>query len=259
MEVYESAIDHVLDLKRNQAFGQDDLFGDGGSEVVAAPTSGSIPDMPDWDKRTKLAFEREMLGLYVSDHPLQGLERILEAQRDLSIGMLRADDGPRDGQVTIAGMITQVVRKQTKAGDVWAIVSVEDLEATVEVLLFPKVYQLVAGSLATDTVVRIKGRVRSKDDSIELQGNEVHFPDVTEGPSGPLVISMPAVRCTPAVVEQLRSVLRAHPGPTEVRVKLITQTNRSKVWRLDDGLKVAPSRPLVADLKALLGPSCVNV
>ncbi len=258
MECFEQKVDEVIDLKRNQANGQDDLFGDfGGAETKLVGTP--VPELAEWDKRVRLAFEREMLGLYVSDHPLQGLERILEAQRDLSIGMLRSDDGPRDGQVTIAGMITQVVRKQTKAGDVWAIVSVEDLEATVEVLLFPKVYQLVAGSLATDTVVRIKGRVRSKDDSIELQGNEVHFPDVAEGPSGPLVISMPAVRCTPAVVEQLRSVLRAHPGPTEVRVKLITQTNRSKVWRLDDGLKVAPSRPLVADLKALLGPSCVNV
>ncbi|MGB7963474.1 MAG: DNA polymerase III subunit alpha [Propionicimonas sp.] len=258
MECFEQKVDEVIDLKRNQANGQDDLFGDfGGAEAKLVGTP--VPELVEWDKRVRLAFEREMLGLYVSDHPLQGLEHILEAQRDLSIGMLRADDGPRDGQVTIAGMITQVVRKQTKAGDVWAIVSVEDLEAAVEVLLFPKIYQLVAGSLATDTVVRIKGRVRSKDDSIELQGNEVHFPDVAEGPSGPLVISMPAVRCTPAVVEQLRSVLRAHPGPTEVRVKLITQTNRSKVWRLDDGLKVAPSRPLVADLKALLGPSCVNV
>ncbi len=257
MECCEQKVDEVIDLKRNQANGQDDLFGDlgGGNELVSSP----VPDLPEWDKRVRLAFEREMLGLYVSDHPLQGLEHILHAQRDLSIGTLRSDDGPRDGVVTIAGMITQVVRKQTKAGDLWAIVTVEDLEAAVEVLLFPKVYQLVAGSLATDTIVRIKGRVRTKDDAIEVQGNEVHFPDVTETESGPLVISLPAVRCTPAVVEQLRSVLRAHPGGTEVRVRLITQSNHSKVWRLDDGLRVAPSRPLMADLKALLGPACVSV
>jgi len=151
-----------------------------------------------------------------------------------------------------------VVRKQTKNGDLWAIVTVEDLEAAIEVLLFPKVYSTVALQLASDTVVRIKGRVRTKDDALEMTGQEITFPDVSEGPSGPLLIQLPAVRCTPAVVEQLRSVLRAHPGPTEVRVKLVSATNGSKTWKLDEGLRVAPSRPLMADLKALLGPSCVN-
>ena len=257
MECFERRVDEVIDLKRNQANGQDDLFGDGGGaqELAANP----VPDVPEWDKRVRLAFEREMLGLYVSDHPLQGLEHVLVAQRDLSIGELRSDDGPRDGMVTIAGMITQVVRKQTKNGDLWAIVTVEDLESAIEVLLFPKVYSSVALSLATDTIVRIKGRVRTKDDSLEMTGQEVAFPDVTEGTSGPLMIQMPAVRCTPAVVEQLRHVLQAHPGATEVRIKLISATNGSKVWKLDEGLRVTPSRPLMADLKALLGPSCVNV
>ncbi|MEA5052639.1 MAG: OB-fold nucleic acid binding domain-containing protein, partial [Propionicimonas sp.] len=233
------------------------LFAD--EPTGAALSASPVPLLPEWDKRVRLGFEREMLGLYVSDHPLNGLEHLLEANRDLSIGALRAEDGPREGVVVIAGMITQVVRKQTKAGDLWAIVSVEDMESSIEVLLFPKVYQLVATSLASDTVVRIKGRLRSRDDGVELQGNELGFPDINDGPSGPLLISLPAVRCTPAVVEQLRGVLRAHPGGTEVRVRLISQSNGSKTWRLDDTLRVAPSRPLMADLKALLGPSCVNV
>ncbi len=257
MECFERRVDEVIDLKRNQANGQDDLFGDFGTseKLVSAP----VPDLPEWDKRVRLGFEREMLGLYVSDHPLQGLEHILAAQRDLSIGQLRADDGPRDGMVNIAGMITSVVRKQTKNGDLWAIATVEDLESAIEVLLFPKVYAGVAASLATDTVVRIKGRIRTKDETLEMTGQEVAFPDVSEGPTGPLVIQLPAVRCTPAVVEQLRHVLRAHPGPTEVRVRMVSATNGAKVWKLDDGLRVATSRPLMADLKALLGPSCVNV
>ncbi len=255
MECFERRVDEVIDLKRNQANGQDDLFGDSGAseEFAMAP----VPDVPEWDKRVRLAFEREMLGLYVSDHPLLGLEHVLAAHRDLSIGALRADDGPRDGMVTIAGMITSVVRKQTKNGDVWAIVTVEDLESAIEVLIFPKAYASVALSLATDTVVRIKGRVRSKDDAVEMTGQEVAFPDVNEGPAGPLLIQLPAVRCTPAVVEQLRQVLKAHPGPTEVRVRLVSATSGSKIWKLDEQLRVAPSRPLIADLKALLGPSCV--
>ena len=167
-ERVRAAVDEVIDLKRNEAHGQDDLFG-GGGRRRGRPTAmllGTVPDLPDWDKRTKLAFEREMLGLYVCDHPLQGLEHILTAERDISIGELLADDGPREGQVTIAGMITQVTRKTTKRGDIWAVISVEDLEASIEVLLFPKAYEQVSTVLATDTVVKVKGRVKSDDDSV---------------------------------------------------------------------------------------------
>ncbi|HLL64028.1 MAG TPA: DNA polymerase III subunit alpha [Propionibacteriaceae bacterium] len=253
MSVYDTAIDGVLDLKRNEANGQDDLFGD---LPDADPVlTGSVPDLPDWDKRTKLAFEREMLGLYVSDHPLQGLEHLLAAERDIGIGELITEDGPRDGMVTIAGMITSVTRKTTKRGDIWAVLTVEDLEASIEVLLFPKAYDQVATVLATDTVVKVKGRVKVDDETVSLNASELTLPDLTEGPSGPVVISLPAVRCTPAVLDQLREVLGAHPGMTEVQVRLL-KPQGTLVARLPRH-RVTPSQPLMADLKALLGPSCL--
>ena len=254
MSIYEAAVDGVLDLKRNEANGQDDLFGDlGSSDPVLM---GSVPELPDWDKQTRLAFEREMIGLYVSDHPLQGLEHVLVAERDISIGALLADEGPREGNVTIAGMITSVTRKTSRRGDIWAVITVEDLEASVEVLLFPKAYEAVATVLATDLVVRVRGRVKSDDDSISVNASELTLPDVSEAPSGPVVITMPSVRCTPPVVQQLHDVLAAHPGLTEVRLRL-RSSGRTTVMRLDEGLRVTPSPPLMADLKALLGPSCL--
>src|SRR3954452_19383693 len=128
MSVYDSAIDSVLELKRNDERGQGSLWDD--FDEPDPVLMGSVPDLPDWDKQTKLAFEREMLGLYVSDHPLQGLEHILAAERDIGIGELVAEDGPREGLVTIAGMITNVNRKTTKRGDIWAVLTVEDLEAS---------------------------------------------------------------------------------------------------------------------------------
>jgi len=260
MDCFEQKVDQVIDLKRNQANGQDDLFADffgaadaDGATSVATP----VPVLDEWDKVTRLSFEREMLGLYVSDHPLNGLEHIVAANRDLSIAALVADDGPRDGVVTICGLITHVQRKQSKDGRIWAIVSVEDLEASLEVLVFSNAYAPVALSIAPDTVVRIKGRVRDKDDSVELSAQEVTFPDVSAGPTGPLTISLPTSRCTPAVVEQLKFVLGNHPGTQEVRMKLMAPAG-AKVWRLDDRLRVATSPSLMADLKALLGPSCVG-
>ena len=261
MTVYESAVDGVLDLKRNEAHGQSDLFGDwsltDGEEGETDPVlTGSVPDIPDWDKRTKLGFEREMLGLYVSDHPLQGLEHILLAERDTSIAEIVADDGPRDQMVTIAGMITSVTRKTTKRGDIWAVVTVEDLEASIEVLLFPKAYDLVSTVLAEDTVVRVKGRVKSDDESVSLTGQELTLPDITDTPVGPVTISLPAIRCTPPVVQQLKQVLSSYPGMTEVRLRL-QSSSKTTVMKLDEGLRVTPSGPLMADLKALLGPSCL--
>ena len=254
MSEFEHAVDAVLDLKRNEARGQDDLFG--GADENDPTLVGAVPDLPEWDKRTKLAFEREMLGLYVSDHPLLGLEHILSTERDVSIGQLLADDGPREGQVTIAGMITNVNRKTTKRGDIWAVLTVEDLEASIEVLLFPKAYDLVSNVLASDVVVRVKGRVKVDDDAVSLNASELTLPDVSERPTGPVVISLPAVRCTPPVVAQLRDVLSAHPGTTEVRLRL-QSSGRSTLMRLDAQLRVSPSGPLMADLKALLGPSCL--
>jgi DNA polymerase-3 subunit alpha len=258
MSVYDAAIDGVLDLKRNEAHGQDDLFG-GGMLGEAGETDpvlmGRVPDLPDWDKRTKLAFEREMLGLYVSDHPLQGLEHLLAGERDVGIGQLIAEEGPREGQVTIAGMITSVTRKTTRRGDIWAVLTVEDLEASIEVLLFPKAYDQVSTVLATDVVVKVKGRVKVDDDAVSLNASELTLPDISEAPAGPVVISLPAIRCTPAVLDQLREVLAQHPGMTEVRVKLL-KPDGNLIARLPRH-RVTPSPPLMADLKALLGPSCL--
>jgi DNA polymerase III subunit alpha len=254
MSIYEAAVDAVLDLKRNEANGQDDLFGE--LTETDPVLTGSVPDLPDWDKRTKLAFEREMLGLYVSDHPLQGLEHILAAERDIGIGELIAEDGPRESTVTIAGMITNITRKTTRRGDIWAVITVEDLQASIEVLLFPRAYEMVSTVLATDTVVKIKGKVKVEDDVVSLNASELSLPDITQAPSGPVVISLPANRCTPEVVQQLRDVLAAHPGLTEVRLRL-RSAGKTTVMKLDDRLRVTPSQPLMADLKALLGPSCL--
>lgn len=257
MECFEQKVDEIIDLKRNAAIGQDDLFAlEGGSEEAGFDSS-PVPDLPEWEKSTKLAFEREMLGLYVSDHPLQGLEHVVAANRDVSLATLMSEDGPRDTDVAICGLLTSIQRKQTRNGDIWAILTVEDLESSVEVLLFPKYYQPVATTLATDIVVRIRGTVREKEESVELTAREITFPDVNQGPAGPVTISLPPARCTPPLVEQLRSVLRDHPGLTEVRLRLVSP-GHSTVWRLDERLRVQHSPALIADLKALLGPSAVS-
>jgi len=107
----------------------------GSAATVAMPTIGD----GEWDKRDKLAFEREMLGLYVSDHPLAGLEQVLQNAADTSIASLTEEGSVLDGQVvTLAGILTGVQRRITKQGRAWASATLEDLAGGVEVAFFPK-------------------------------------------------------------------------------------------------------------------------
>lgn len=256
--VHETAVDQYADIKRNEAIGQDSLFGGldedaGGGFGVAI----AVPDIADWDKQTLLGHEREMLGLYVSDHPLMGLEHILSASADCTIGQLLVDEDRADGStITVSGLITSVQRKITKRGDAWAMVTLEDLEGGIDVLLFPSAYQLASTLLNEDAIVTVKGRLSRSKDQPELHGQEVSVPDLADGPSGPVVITMPSTRCTMPVVEQLKDVLGTHPGVTEVRLRLMTKTSTT-VMKLDDRLRVSASPALFADLKALLGPHCL--
>jgi DNA polymerase-3 subunit alpha len=256
--IHEQAVDQFVDIKRNEAIGQDSLFG--GLDEDSGGGFGfsvALPDIDEWDKMTLLGHERDMLGLYVSDHPLLGLEHILSNGTDCTIGQLLLDEERPDGAtVTISGLVTSLQRKITKRGDAWAMVTLEDLEGALDVLLFPSAYQLASTLLTEDAIITVKGRLSRSKDQPELHGQEVSLPDLSDGPSGPVVISMPSTRCTPPVVEQLKDVLGSHPGVTEVRLRLMTK-NSTTVMKLDDRLRVAPGPSLYADLKALLGPNCL--
>ncbi|GIG23147.1 DNA-directed DNA polymerase [Cellulomonas chitinilytica] len=257
--VHEQAVDSVIGVKRKEAEGQFDLFADlMGGDDDGPGFAVTIPDLPDWDKKQRLAFEREMLGLYVSDHPLSGIEHVLAAAADVSIATLLADEARPDGStVVIAGLVTSLQRKMSKQGNPWAAVTIEDMEGSVEIMFFGETYLAYSTVLAEDAVVVVRGRVRRRDETMQLQAMEVSLPDVSQAADAPVVVSMAVARCTPPVVERLREVLSTHPGVTEVHLRL-TSPGRATVMRLGDGLRVGRSPSLFGDLKALLGPSCLS-
>jgi DNA polymerase-3 subunit alpha len=262
--IHEQAIDAVIDVKRNEAIGQDSLFGD--DEDNATTFDIPVPD-GEWDKSTLLGFEREMLGLYVSDHPLLGLEHVLAAETDCSVVQLlgSADEPERsargdrsDGQiVTLGGILSGVQRKVTRQGNPWAAAVLEDLEGAIEVLFFPATYQACMHLVVEDAIVFVRGRLDRREEVPKLVAMELKPAELPTGESGPFVVSLLEARCIPPVVERLREVLRTHPGPMEVHLRLLSG-NRAKVLKLDDKLRVRPSPSLVADLKQLLGPTCVG-
>ena len=252
MAVHLEAIDSVIESKRAEAIGQFDLFG-GESTTQVMGVELDIPQ-GEWEKSQLLSYEREMLGLYVSDHPLLGIEHVLKANTDMSISELLDEGAVHDSVVTVGGLITSINRKVTKQGASWAIVTVEDLGGSIEALFFSNAYTQHAMSLVEDRVVIIRGRVDHRDEQLRFTALDLSSPDISRGPVGPLIISLPIAQCTPPIVDRMKEILRSHPGPREVHLHL-DDRGTNTVLKLDAKITSSPS--LSADLKAILGPGCL--
>ena len=257
MAIYLEALDSISETKRAEAIGQFDLFG-GANENQVASIDLDYP-VDEWDKRTLLAHEREMLGLYVSDHPLLGVESLLASLSDRPISAISGDElhgNHGDEVMTIAGLITSIQRKVTKQGASWAIVTLEDLSGAIDVMAFSNTYNQYATMMGEDVIVLVKGRVDRREEVPKFILIEMSLPDLHQERKGPLVITLPLARCTPPVVERMKEVLRSHPGTTDVHLRLESATENT-LLTIDEGLKVSATASLSADLKALLGPNCL--
>jgi len=255
MSIYLEALDSISESKRAEAIGQFDLFGATNDNQITQMDLDYPVD--EWDKRTLLAHEREMLGLYVSDHPLLGVESLLASIADKPISAISGDEGAHNEEIlTIAGLITGIQRKVTRQGAAWAIITVEDLSGAIEVMAFSNTYNQYATLMGEDVIVLVKGRVDRREEIPKFVLMEMSLPDVHQERKGPLVITLPLARCTPPVVERMKEVLRSHPGTTDVHLRLESATENT-LLTIDEGLKVSATASLSADLKALLGPNCL--
>ena len=256
MMIYLGAIDSVMESKRAESLGQYDLFGstpDSGSTVSSVEVD--IPS-EEWEKSLLLSYEREMLGLYVSDHPLFGVEHILRAAVDMPISALADDSVGHEAIVSIGGLITSVQRKVSKQGKSWAIVTIEDLEGSADVLFFANTYTTHAMNLVEDKVVVIRGRVDRREENLRITALDMSMPDISAAPTGPVLISMDSARVTAPIVERMKEILRSHPGNREVHLK-VEDGRGGMVMKIDDALRVTASPSLSADLKQILGADCI--
>ena len=255
MAVHLEAIDSISESKRAESIGQFDLFGGGEAQGVISSVVLDIPT-DEWEKSLALNYEREMLGLYVSDHPLLGVEHVLRSVRDIPISQLFDENIAHESIFTVAGLITNVQRKVSRQGSNWAIVTVEDLEGAIDVLFFSSTYQQHALSLIEDRIVSIRGRVDKREDTPRFTALDMSIPNVNQAPIGPFIIRIESQRCTPPLVDRMKEILRSHPGTREVHLR-IEGNAKETTFRLDDGLRVTASPSLSADLKSILGPDCL--
>ncbi|MEH3141955.1 MAG: DNA polymerase III subunit alpha [Mycobacterium kyogaense] len=254
--VHTDAVDSVLGTKKAEAMGQFDLFGGGDSETESVFTI-KVPE-EEWEDKHKLALEREMLGLYVSGHPLNGIAHLLAAQVDTQIPAILEGDIANDTQVRVGGILASVNRRVNKNGLPWASAQIEDLSGGIEVLFFPQTYSMFGAEIADDVVVLIGAKVAKRDDRISLIANELIVPDFSSAQANrPVAVSLPTRQCTVDKVSALKQVLARHPGTAQVHLRLISG-ERITTLELDQSLRVTPSSALMGDLKELLGPGCLG-
>ncbi|MDQ4143887.1 MAG: DNA polymerase III subunit alpha [Actinomycetota bacterium] len=249
LECFECVCAEVIGQRKKEEAGQFSLFGGGGGEAQAdhAPTAIALDEYP---KEVLRALEREVLGLFVSDHPLLGVEGLLARMCDSSLSGL-ADRRPGE-VVTVGGLIANISKKVTRRGDIMVLLDIEDLAgASVEVVVFARTYEKYGALLRPDSIVLIKGRIDkdARDDTVKMMAMELHEPRLDERP---FEIKMPAESCTPKLVGDLKSVLSNHPGQTQVVLHL-DKGRQTTVLRLGSEFSVDTSNGLYAELKAELG------
>ncbi|MGQ4268522.1 DNA polymerase III subunit alpha [Nocardiopsis changdeensis] len=257
---HEVAVDGMISSKKQEAHGQFDLFGGAEEGGDSTPIGLNIQwGDEEWDRKTKLAFEREMLGLYVSSHPLAGAERVLARSRDTSIAQIVAGEMSRErNELRIAGLISKVEKRVNKAGNQWAIATVEDLDASMEVLFFPKTFPLYVDALIEDTAVTVKGRLNDRDGTWSMFASELSILDISHITEGepPVLLTVDEKRLTPELVDELRQVLSTHKGDTPVRIR-VDNPVRSKVFAVDRySVRISPE--FNGEMKSLLGAYAVD-
>jgi DNA polymerase III subunit alpha len=257
VEIHEGAVESAVKIKRDEAHGNvgfdfDSLFDE-------PQDAEQVPDRPEWSKKEKLAFERDMLGLYVSDHPLAGLEIPLAKHASTTIADLIASESTQDGDtVTIAGLITSVQhRVAKKSGNQYGMIQVEDFSGEITAMFMGKAYTEFAPALVGDSIVVVRGRVSMRDDGMNLHAFSLFAPDLggQGADTGPLAITLSEARATTDTVTALGDVLIRHGGESEVRLKLVKGTS-ARVFELPYQVKV--SADLFGELKSLLGPYCLT-
>jgi DNA polymerase-3 subunit alpha len=149
--------------------------------------------------------------------------------------------------------------KTTKrSGERWAIVALEDLEGVAEVLVWPKMFKQIGHLLIEDSIVLVKVRIDKRDDEgPRIAALEITTPDIAGAVSGPVKLFIPETRINPSVMDSLKQILITHQGTTEVHLTLVQDESLISL-KTDDKLRVSPSPSFFADLKALLGPGCLE-
>ncbi len=247
LAVFEPIIENSLLRRRERDQGVMSLFGENDGSGSGFSERIEIPQI-NYEKSEQLKIEREMLGLYVSDHPLRGIEGQL--RRKVECSLIDLEEKPDGAFLKLGGVITSVDRKFTRKGTQMAILKIEDLQGAIEVTVFPKTYEKFGHLLEEDKIVIVRGRLDRRDESlIAFNAQEIQVVEPMRASDLSVHIDLPGVSLSPSDLDELRDLLREHTGPTPVQLHM-----GEKALRLPDEFNVDIDR-VMGRLRASYGDS----
>ncbi|TAN24805.1 MAG: DNA polymerase III subunit alpha [Actinomycetota bacterium] len=254
LEVYETSIDRALVKRRETEAGIMGLFDAPSDDPDASPTIEITIPETEFEKSELLASEKEMLGLYVSDHPLMGLEKALSRFADYVISdVLELPSTQRaDEMITVGGVATSVSRRYTKRGDLMGNFILEDLTSSIEVFLFPRQMAEFGALLEEDAIFIVKGRLDTRDDQPKIVAHSITRPNLAEGSNQPLGIRIALTQLTRSNLTRLKALLSEHHGAVPVRLHI-----GDDIYQLPLEFKVNDRGGLIGELRVLFGANAI--
>ncbi len=217
-----------------------------------------LPNIDEWPESQLLGYERELLGFYVSAHPLSKFEKVLRTYASttaISLAELK-DQEP----LTIGGIVSTIKEITTKKGDRMAFVGLEDLDGRCEVVVFPELFKSSITLLQKDTIVFIRGKANSRDDTPKVIAEEIiPIEEVEKKLTKVISIDLLTAGLDMATLQRLKEILAQHPGKTPVYINFKDPAGRKTVLHSGESFKVETSTPLFEELEQLLGVNVIKI
>jgi DNA polymerase-3 subunit alpha len=253
-EVLERALGRGAQEHADRLSGQSSIFELGDEPAANGPKHHDPIPSEEWEKAEKLAFEKEALGLYVSEHPLSGIREVLRRKTDAQMVEL---ERRRDGDVvTVGGIVGALRQTTTKKGEPMVFMRLDDVSGSVETIVFNSVYGAARDLLEADRILVVKGRIDHKEGETKLIAMEVAPFEATPERSE-VRLKLDARKAPAGTIQELAALLREYPGEAPV-VAAIETSGGPLTLAFGPDYRVRPEPDLFAEVKSLLGEAAIS-
>jgi DNA polymerase III subunit alpha len=253
-EVLERALGRGAQEHADRLSGQSSIFELGDEPAANGPKHHDPIPTDEWEKAEKLAYEKEALGLYVSEHPLSGIREALRRKTDAQMVEL---ERRRDGDVvTVGGIVGALRQTTTKKGEPMVFMRLDDVSGSVEAIVFNSVYGAARELLEADRILVVKGRIDHKEGETKLIAMEVAPFEATPERSE-VRLKLDARRAPAGTIHELAALLREYPGEAAV-IAAIETSGGPLTLVFGPDYRVRPEPDLFAEVKSLLGEAAIS-
>ena len=260
MAILDQAVEDGAAAQRERDLGQTNIFGEDvhGGEHSTAAVEPALPNLPEWDQAQRLKYERELTGFYITAHPLARYEATMHALATATTaGMTEFSDGK---EVRLCGIIAAVKSMLTKKGDRMAYVTLEDLQGTVEIIVFPDLFKTAGELITPERLVRITGTIDRGDKGTKVRGTKIEpLADVQTQTIKRIHIRLAACPEAKDQLPRLLDVFKRHPGGTAISFTFRTDGLLEAETAPLPNLKVNASEHFVADVEEVLGKGALSL